>query len=779
MSAYAAYATSATSTISGRQHIDITLNTDTTKVEDEFVVTLYNKFISKISTKIINDYSELNPIFSSTISKVMGEYKRNSKSKHVMPFTKTPSKSDIAAIYERLVSNKTLPSNFIFDTVLTTNVVRSSSGVLPISVALDGRQFSCSYNCSYCPNECVSAGAPQDMARSYLSSEGTFIRGLIGDFNIATQVIRRLAELEVMGHLPDKCEFIALGGTFDCFPKEYQRLFSLSIFYACNIYNYISLRFDGSHKHLLQNWLSDKPFLNNAPLSDELLDSLNSIRSIPSIEGKNEDVVYEMIRREQDINTKSKCARIIGLVLETRPDRINRFSLIDMRKLGSTRIQLGIQHTDNYVLDYNNRGHRVDSSIKANKCIRDGGFKIDGHIMPDLPGTTLELDYEMVREVFEGDQLQLDYCKIYPCLDLPYTDIRKWKKEGNWRAIAEHNFPGFLDLMCYTLSIVPPWTRINRVQRDFPESSIKNNGLGYISDNIKTNLQQIVTDELIKRGLTCIDIRSREIRNAIVESRLDNAKLYIRKYRANEGTEFFISVEIPNVDTEGFTDNAVLLGLCRLRIPDYEFTAKERTPHHYLPVYRKKSGRISRIRELHVYGNIASNCKSGNSQHRGVGKFLISVAEAISQMYCCDLVTIISGVGVRDYYDHLGYTLDSNEDQFMIKYLGDVDVKPMVLFGKEYDYSKIQTCMYNSIISLNYINPLFKTERTVNKDTCIEYTTSVNIKMYENIQGGVSQGFSFSVTKVPKQDYYIEILINIIIFVVTYVLLHVIFFILM
>jgi ELP3 family radical SAM enzyme/protein acetyltransferase len=548
------------------------------------------------------------------------------------------------------------------------------------------------------------------------------------------------------------------------------------------MYNYISLRFDGSHKHLLQDWIASKPFLNNAPLSAELLDGLHSIRSIPNIDGKTETEIYELIRREQDINTGSKCARIIGLVLETRPDRISRYSLIEMRKLGSTRIQVGIQHTDNYVLDYNNRGHHVEASIKANRFIRDGGFKIDGHIMPDLPGTTLELDYEMVSEVFEGDQLQLDYCKIYPCLDLPYTEIRKWKEEGSWKAIAEHNFPGFLDLMCYTLSIVPPWTRINRVQRDFPESSVKNNGLGYISDNIKTNLQQIVTDGLVKRGLTCIDIRSREIRNTIVESRLDKANLYIRTYRANEGTEFFISAEIPNVESDGFTDNAVLLGLCRLRIPDHEFTAKERIPHHYLPVYRNKMDRISRIRELHVYGNIASSCKSGNSQHRGVGKFLISVAEAISRMYSCNLVTIISGVGVRDYYEHLGYALDSNEDQFMVKYLDDEMVKPMVLFSKEYDYSKIEACMHSSIITLKYINPLFKTMRTAGKDTCIGFDILAKIKIYENIQAGRAQGFSFSVTKKPdttKQDYYIEIILNIIIFVSTYVFLHVIFFVLM
>ena len=740
-------------------------------VEEKFVVSLYNKFISKISSKIINDYSELTPIFMSTVNNVMNEFKHINKKK--VPFNKVPSKSDIATIYESLVAKKTLPSNFIFETLLTTNVVRSSSGVLPISVALDGRVFSCGNNCSYCPNECVSNGAPQDMARSYLSSEGTFIRGAISDFNIVQQVIRRLAELEVMGHLPDKCEFIALGGTFDCFPKEYRLIFSLSIFYACNMYNYISLRFDGSHKHLLENWISGKPFLNNAPLGTELLTGVNSIRPIPSTEGLSISEIYELIKKEQDVNTKSKCGRIIGLVLETRPDRINRFSLIDMRKLGSTRIQLGIQHTDNYVLDYNNRGHHVEASIKANRFIRDGGFKIDGHIMPDLPGTTLELDYEMVHTVFEGDQLQLDYCKIYPCLDLPYTDIRKWKEEGTWKPIAENNFKEFTTFMCHTLSIVPPWTRINRVQRDFPEANEKNNGLGYVSDNIKTNLQQIITAEMKKRGLECIDIRSREIRNNIVESRLDNTKLYIRTYRANEGTEFFISAEIPNVenDTESFTDNAILLGLCRLRIPDYEFTEKERSPHHYLPVYRNKVNRISRIRELHVYGNIASTVKSGNSQHRGVGKFLISVAEAISRMYGCDLVTIISGVGVRDYYEHLGYTLDSKEDQFMTKYLHHENVKPMVLFGKEYEYSKIEGTLRGSVVSSKYIH-------NNSPIKVCDYDTSVASMVYKNIQNGDAQGFSFHSSKktIGRQDYYNEIIVNIVIFVVTFTLLHLIFF---
>jgi histone acetyltransferase (RNA polymerase elongator complex component) len=59
--------------------------------------------------------------------------------------------------------------------------------------------------------------------------------------------------------------------------------------------------------------------------------------------------------------------------------------------------------------------------------------------MPDLPGTTLEIDYAMVQHIFQGDDCQLDYCKIYPCLDLPYTKIRDWKHSGKWKPIAERN----------------------------------------------------------------------------------------------------------------------------------------------------------------------------------------------------------------------------------------------------------------------------------------------------------------------------------------------------
>jgi ELP3 family radical SAM enzyme/protein acetyltransferase len=733
---------------------------DDEAVAKQFVADIYNKFLNKISVDLVNDFDEMNEIFQSLLRATIKEYKIKSKK----VFTSMPTKNNIMKIYEKLVAEKTLPTNYIFDTILTTRVVRSSSGVLPISVALDGRNFSCDKDCSYCPNECVANGAEQDMARSYLSTEGTFIRGGIQDFVIHSQVWRRLAELEVMGHLPDKCEFIALGGTFDCYPKEYRQKFSLEIFYACNMYSYISIRFNGPHREVLQAWIDTKPFINNQPISMEIVELLYSIRKLPSITDMSDSDIYELIRLEQLLNTKSKCGRIIGLVLETRPDRISRFSLTDMRKLGSTRVQIGIQHTENSVLEYNNRGHGVEASVRANKFIRDAGFKIDGHIMPDLPGTTLELDYQMARDVFLGTNLQLDYVKVYPCLDLPFTQIRKWKEEGTWQAIAEHNYPEFLSLICYTLSLIPPWTRVNRVQRDFPEATERNGGLGYVSDTIKTNLQQLVTQEMERRGMKCIDIRSREVKNTVIETQLEHAKLYIRVYRANEGTEFFISAEIPKKISTDYTDDANLLGLCRLRIPDFELSDKSRIPHHYLPVYRNRENRIARLRELHVYGNIASSKKEANSQHRGVGKFLVYTAEAIARMFACDTMTIISGVGVRDYYEHLGYTLDNHEDQFMIKDLVKDPLKPLELFGNTYDYLKIQEVLRDSIISRTYMEPYNVLPDA--KPTFDSKTTSV-WHVYDAIGNGEAEGFSFSGSKQIVEEP-LELFMKLCIFIISF-----------
>lgn len=550
--------------------------------------------------------------------------------------------------------------------------VRSSSGILPISVSLEGKSFSCRYNCHYCPNESTANGAKYDIARSYLSSEGTFKNGIIEDFCPIRQTLRRLIQLESMGHIIDKMEFIVLGGTFHSYDPNYRNEFVQKLYYACNIFPDFSVTFNGKYSNLTREFLTQKPFLNKISIK-ELYEKVES-RELMSLQ------------EEQEINENMKFSRMIGLVLETRPDQINLGTIKELRKLGCTRIQLGIQHLDHFVLDLVNRQHYADKTRKAIKYLRENGFKVDGHLMPDLPGSSEEQDKRLFQEVFQGEDYQLDYCKIYPCLDVPFTEIRKWKERDSdpeveeaiklrsmqklsiiansrgkeikdilvWRPRSETNYSEFLETIKYGMSIVPPWVRINRVQRDFPEASNNNNQLGFVSKNIQTNEKQKVSGSEV-------DIRSREIRGNLPNG---TPRLMIRKYTASEGIEYFISYEILNKESP---DNSTLLGLLRLRLDNAEWVCKEIRG-------------TAKIRELHVYG-ILSNSTKGNAQHRGIGKKLMAIAERLAFQNGYETISVISGVGVRNYYRSLGYQLKGT---YMVKELWNLESLELGKVVKEY-----------------------------------------------------------------------------------------------
>jgi hypothetical protein len=65
------------------------------------------------------------------------------------------------------------------------------------------------------------------------------------------------------------------------------------------------------------------------------------------------------------------------------------------------------------------------------------------------------------------------------------------------------------------------------------------------------------------------------------------------------------------------------------------------------------------IRELHVYGSmtaVGQEAKRG-AQHIGIGKELLHLAESRAMYHGCEQIAIISGIGVRGYYQKRGYEL--------------------------------------------------------------------------------------------------------------------------
>ena len=369
---------------------------------------------------------------------------------------------------------------------------------------------------------------------------------------------------------------------------------------------------------------------------------------------------YRLSLEEEITINESAKLKIIGITIETRPDHIN-----------------------DDVLDGVNRNHKVEHSIKAIKDCKNCGFKVDIHVMPDLPGTTFAKDMYMVEHILTSQDFMADYIKWYPCLDVDFTEIREWKKSGKWVPWADSdNGEKILQLGLKIKEFSKEYIRYNRIQRDFPEEH--GNVVGYSSSNIKSNFRQVLQNEMKRRGLECKCIRCREVKDRVSDIELKTAFLKIETYNASGGLEYFISYNSP--------DNKLLYGFVRLRVLHEE--------NNYFP----ELAGCALIRELHVYGSLKAvydKTTKNTVQHYGFGKKMVDRAEIIAKSFGYKKIAIISGVGVRNYYRNIGYTLQGS-GQYMIKELVDENKRSYeILDNIMYKYTdKICSVIY--IISLIY-----------------------------------------------------------------------------
>ncbi|KPA77792.1 putative Elongator-like Protein 3a [Leptomonas pyrrhocoris] len=495
----------------------------------------------------------------------------------------------------------------VLERYLVSKAPRSQSGVLVVTVFTspypDGQTFSCQWNCYYCPNE---PGQP----RSYLLNEPGVRRANRLEFDPCRQFEDRVHSLMAIGHPADKVELLVLGGTWESYPFAYRERFIRDLFYAANI-------------------LFDPPLVPRRPPLDML--------------------------QEQLMNESARC-KIIGVTLETRPDTINSAMLVELRRFGCTRVQLGIQHTDDGILTLVNRQSTREDAASAIKLLKDSCFKVDIHLMPDLPGASPDIDKAMFDDVLNSPYLQADQWKIYPCQTTPFSVIEQWFKEGKYHP---YGLESLIDVLLYAKVRVHPWIRINRVIRDIP--------VDYVLAGVEvTNLRQLLAAKLKERGERCRCIRCREVKgDKHVSEKLKCAVVRERTYEASEGTEVFLSVEAP-------TEDETVFGFLRLRLHIRHWD----TPFAELST-------CALIRELHVYGHLlpAYTATNGScdavttaaapaAQHTGIGRRLLERAEAIATAAGYANIAVISGVGVRGYYRRHGYRLmAAHRGGFLIKSL--------------------------------------------------------------------------------------------------------------
>ena len=508
---------------------------------------------------------------------------------------------------------------------------RTASGVATITVIT--KPAPCSGNCLYCPNDVR-------MPKSYLHREPACQRAERNYFDPYLQVASRLRALEQMGHVCDKVELIILGGSWSDYPTGYQVWFVNELFRALNEApvetdalkerkaRYREAGIDGRDEVLAKQTRDVQ-----AAVNDGVLDFNSAVRQFYGSGSAWEDAALWQtasmteLAKHQRVNEKA-AHRVVGLVVETRPETLDAPTLEHLRARGCTKVQIGVQSLRPEVLELNGR-HTGESDLRrAFELLRIFGFKIHTHFMVNLYGSDIagdEADY--ARFVSEA-AFQPDEVKLYPCVLVEGTGLVRRYETGEWRPYAEEDLVG---LLARDVLVTPPFTRVSRMIRDISAVDI-------MAGSKKTNLRQLVEASDALKTDEVREIRFREIAGEEVD--ISALMLDTVAYETTNTSERFL---------QWITPEGKIAGFLRLSLPHEDYLLA-----HAIELPDELG--CAMIREVHVYGQVANLHRSdGSAQHLGLGRRLVERACELAREAGFGRINVISSVGTRDYYRKLGF----------------------------------------------------------------------------------------------------------------------------
>ena len=495
--------------------------------------------------------------------------------------------------------------------------VRTGSGVAPVTVLT--RPHPCPGRCVFCPSDVK-------MPKSYLSMEPGAPRAARNHFDPYRQTWNRLRALFHNGHRLDKVELIILGGTWTAYPEAYRIWFVKRCLDALNEFQGQGDPPDRDPPHLepvAPLPLADQERLRQRPGTTYNQVLAEHLTAHPS---RDESADWTALARTQLLN-ETAAVRCVGLSVETRPDALDHERVPEaLRRLGVTKVQIGYQSLDDQVLLDCDRGHDVDASRRATLLLREAGFKVQAHWMPNLPGSTPEADIRDFKRLFADPDFRPDELKIYPLCLIESSPLMQRTADRAWKAYSEQEL---LAVLVEAVATTPPYCRLTRVIRDIPSHDI-------LAGNRVNNLRETVEALLGEQGRQIRDIRARQIRRPLRD--FAEVALETLEYEVGSGQEIFL---------QGVTRRDELVGFLRLSLPKR-------------PSRIAELGSSAVIREVHVYGNLSGLAaeEQGASQHRGLGGRLIAQAREVARDRGFSNLAVISAIGTREYYRRRGFAGD-------------------------------------------------------------------------------------------------------------------------
>ncbi|HEX2622956.1 MAG TPA: tRNA uridine(34) 5-carboxymethylaminomethyl modification radical SAM/GNAT enzyme Elp3, partial [Phototrophicaceae bacterium] len=463
-------------------------------------------------------------------------------------------RSDLVAAFREFAGSDGLPTydEGIVLQRLRMKPVRTSSGVTPVTVLT--KPFPCPGTCIFCPNDVR-------MPKSYLSDEPGAQRAEQNGFDPYLQTYIRLRTYRNNGHPTDKIEIIVLGGTWSFYPETYQIWFIKRIFDAMHDFGN---GIDRSDEVLLALRDTSQFYPENAVTNVtvhglEMQQSYNQVvQSIYKDEmHRSREMAQEITEgvRERSpldeyatwaeleavhLENETAPCRSVGLVIETRPDHISEEEVLRIRRLGCTKVQIGFQSLNDHVLQVNKRGHQVAATRRAVKLLRQAGFKIHAHWMPNLYGSTPDLDIADYTTMFDDPDFRPDELKIYPCSLIESAELMQRYQDGTWRPYTHDEL---LHVLTACFRLTPEYCRLTRVIRDIPGTDI-------VVGNKTTNFRQLVENGLSDQGERSSDIRAREVRFQQVSA----LALHLDEqwYSSSSSNEVFLQFITNGRDIAGF-----------------------------------------------------------------------------------------------------------------------------------------------------------------------------------------------------------------------------------